>query len=143
MVTWLPQYHDMGLIGDLRPFSNTEFGFAANCYFPFCIHHTLGNYVAAALFRGAHLVAFSPLTFIAKPIKWLQAVSHYKAWGTAAPNFAYGLAARKVSGSICPFEICRMVCFPSSTLPFFSHKFPVCSRPLRRNLRTWISPVSK
>lgn len=60
-VSWLPLYHDMGLIGAW-----------------------LGSLYYAALF-----VVMSPLSFLAKPQRWLQAIQHYKGTLSASPNFGY------------------------------------------------------
>jgi fatty-acyl-CoA synthase len=70
VVSWLPLYHDFGLIGlTLWP---------------------------VVLDMATHLMP--PETFIASPKRWLQALSTYKASVTAAPNFAFGLAARALRG---------------------------------------------
>ena len=61
LVSWLPLYHDMGLIG---------------------AWHT-------PLFFGVPLVVMSPLTFLARPVSWLEAISAYSGTLSAAPNFAY------------------------------------------------------
>ncbi|MFE3544495.1 fatty acyl-AMP ligase [Nocardia sp. NPDC059177] len=68
-VSWIPQFHDMGLIGML-----------------------LG-----AAYAGANLVFMAPTTFIKRPVRWLQAIDRYRATCTAAPNFAYDLILRRVS----------------------------------------------
>ncbi|CAG8787735.1 10358_t:CDS:2, partial [Acaulospora morrowiae] len=68
---WVPQFHDLGLIGG---FLNTVRGACKSC-------------------------VMSPLTFLQKPESWLQMITKYNATYTAAPNFAYELAARK-----CPEE---------------------------------------
>jgi 1-acyl-sn-glycerol-3-phosphate acyltransferase len=67
-VSWLPLYHDMGLIG------------AWLCM----------------LLHGIPLVVMSPLAFLTRPERWLQAVSKYKGTLTAAPNFAFELCVRKI-----------------------------------------------
>lgn len=67
-VSWLPLYHDMGLIG-------AWFG---------------------ALYFAMPLVLMSPLAFLARPARWLQAISRHRGTLTAAPNFAYELCARKL-----------------------------------------------
>jgi len=67
-VTWLPLYHDMGLIG---------------AWF-------------APLYHGMPIVSMSPLAFLAKPVRWLEAISRHRGTITAAPNFAYDLCARKI-----------------------------------------------
>ncbi len=61
VVSWLPMFHDMGLIGGLlQPF-----------------------------FLGAQNISMSPLDFVTKPILWLSAVSKYGATSSGAPNFGY------------------------------------------------------
>jgi acyl-CoA synthetase (AMP-forming)/AMP-acid ligase II len=68
-VGWLPLYHDMGLIGNvLQPMS-----------------------------LGIHSVLMSPLAFLQRPVRWLQAITKYKATTSGAPNFAYDLCVRKVT----------------------------------------------
>ena len=67
-VSWLPLYHDMGLIGAW-----------------------LGS-----LYHAMPLVLMSPLTFLARPASWLRAISRHRGTLSAAPNFAYDLIARKL-----------------------------------------------
>ena len=68
-VSWLPLYHDMGLIGAwLMP-----------------------------LYFGLPVVVLSPLAFLSRPARWLRAFHRYRGTISAAPNFAYELAASKVS----------------------------------------------
>ena len=68
LVTWLPFFHDMGLIyGILEP-----------------------------LFKGFPCFFMSPLSFLQRPARWLQAISRHKATHSVAPNFAYELCARRV-----------------------------------------------
>jgi fatty-acyl-CoA synthase len=66
--SWLPLYHDMGLIG---------------AWLTLMLH-------------GLPLVVMSPLAFLTRPERWLQAVSKYRATLGAAPNFAYELCLRKI-----------------------------------------------
>ena len=68
-ISWLPLYHDMGLIGAWL----------------------------TLLLHGVPLVVMSPLAFLTRPERWLQAISKHKGTITAAPNFAYELCVRKVS----------------------------------------------
>ncbi|NJM88373.1 MAG: fatty acyl-AMP ligase [Hydrococcus sp. RU_2_2] len=68
-VIWLPLYHDMGLIGG----------------------------VLQPLYGGFPVILMSPLMFLQSPIRWLQAISRYKANTSGGPNFAYNLVARKVT----------------------------------------------
>ncbi|MEO8964339.1 MAG: AMP-binding protein [Gammaproteobacteria bacterium] len=67
-VSWLPLYHDLGLIGNW-----------------------LGS-----LYFGVRLVAFSPIIFLNHPEKWLWAIHHYRGTISAGPNFAYELCTRKI-----------------------------------------------
>lgn len=67
LVTWLPAYHDMGLIGCLL----------------------------APLACGATAVAMTPNTFAKAPWAWLQAISDYEADITVAPDFAYARTAQR------------------------------------------------
>jgi amino acid adenylation domain-containing protein/non-ribosomal peptide synthase protein (TIGR01720 family) len=66
---WLPLYHDMGLIGN----------------------------VLQALFVGARCILFSPVAFLQRPCRWLQAISTYRATTSGGPNFAYDLCVRKIT----------------------------------------------
>ena len=66
VVSWLPQYHDMGLIG---------------CY------------LYPAL-RSGTTYGFAPMDFIQRPILWFETISKYRATSTAAPNFAYDYCLR-------------------------------------------------
>lgn len=68
-VSWLPMYHDMGLIGAW-----------------------LGS-----LYYGYNLVLMSPLAFLARPQRWLWAIDRYHGTLSAAPNFAYELCLNKVA----------------------------------------------
>jgi acyl-CoA synthetase (AMP-forming)/AMP-acid ligase II len=68
-VSWLPLYHDMGLIGGLLE----------------------------PLYAGFPCVLMSPMVFLQRPIRWLQAITRYHATGSGAPNFAYDLCARKIT----------------------------------------------
>jgi len=66
VVSWLPQYHDMGLIG---------------CY------------LYPAL-RGGTTYGFASMDFIQRPILWFETITTYHATATAAPNFAYDYCLR-------------------------------------------------
>jgi acyl-CoA synthetase (AMP-forming)/AMP-acid ligase II len=67
-VSWLPLYHDMGLVGA----------------------------VLTALAEPAPLTLMKPEDFVARPARWLQAISRYRATTSAAPHFAYELVLEKV-----------------------------------------------
>jgi acyl-CoA synthetase (AMP-forming)/AMP-acid ligase II len=49
------------------------------------------------LLHGVPLVVMSPLAFLTRPERWLQAITKHKGTITAAPNFAYELCVRRVS----------------------------------------------
>jgi len=68
-VSWLPMYHDMGLIGS----------------------------VLQSVFAGHHSVLMSPESFLMKPSRWLHAITKYRAYGSVAPNFSYDLCARRIT----------------------------------------------
>jgi acyl-CoA synthetase (AMP-forming)/AMP-acid ligase II len=68
LVSWLPLYHDMGLIGG----------------------------VIIPPLVGGRSILMSPLMFLQKPVRWLSALSRYGATVSAAPNFAYELCVRKI-----------------------------------------------
>ena len=68
-VSWLPLYHDMGLIG-----------------------LWLG-----ALYFGVPVSIMSPLAFLSRPSRWLGAIHAHRATISAAPNFAFDLCTRKVT----------------------------------------------
>lgn len=65
---WLPPYHDMGLIGG----------------------------ILEPLYAGIPVILMSPLDFLQRPVRWLQAITRYKATVSGGPNFAYELCIRKV-----------------------------------------------
>jgi fatty-acyl-CoA synthase len=67
-VSWLPLYHDMGLIGSW-----------------------LGS-----LYHGIPVVILSPVAFLARPARWLWALHRHHGTLSPAPNFAYDLCATKI-----------------------------------------------
>ena len=67
-VSWLPLYHDMGLIG----------GWMGSLYY------------------GFPLVLMSPLDFLARPVRWLEAIHRRRGTLSGGPNFAYELCVRRV-----------------------------------------------
>ncbi|MDX1757047.1 MAG: AMP-binding protein [Marinobacter sp.] len=68
-VSWLPLYHDMGLIGT-------------------CL---------SSLWLGMHLVIMSPLLFLTKPRYWLWAIHQYRGTLSPSPNFGYELCLQRLS----------------------------------------------
>ncbi|HEX8185281.1 MAG TPA: amino acid adenylation domain-containing protein, partial [Blastocatellia bacterium] len=68
-LSWLPTFHDMGFMaGVLEP-----------------------------LYAGLPVVLMSPVSFLRRPLRWLQAISRYKASVSGGPNFAYDLCVRKIT----------------------------------------------
>jgi len=67
-VSWLPSYHDMGLIGT----------------------------ILGAIYAGTTLILMAPLDFLQRPIRWLKAITRYKATVTGGPNFAYDLCVDRI-----------------------------------------------
>ena len=67
-VSWLPLYHDMGLIG----------GWMGSLYY------------------GFPLVLMSPLDFLARPARWFEAIGRYRGTLSGGPSFAYELCVRRV-----------------------------------------------
>jgi len=67
-VSWLPLYHDMGLIG----------------------------FVLGPLYHQNTITFLSPLTFLKRPGRWLQTISMYGATVSFGPNFAYALCAKRL-----------------------------------------------
>jgi thioester reductase-like protein len=80
VVSWLPQYHDMGLIG---------------CY------------LYPAL-KGGTTYGFAPTDFIQRPTLWFDAIKTYGASASAAPNFAYDYCLRAGRHSKESFENCDL-----------------------------------
>ncbi|HEY0734516.1 MAG TPA: amino acid adenylation domain-containing protein, partial [Herpetosiphonaceae bacterium] len=68
-VIWLPPYHDMGLIGG----------------------------VIQPLYAGFPVTLMSPVDFLQRPLRWLQAISRYRGTTSGGPNFAYELCVNKVT----------------------------------------------
>ncbi|HEX8161810.1 MAG TPA: amino acid adenylation domain-containing protein [Pyrinomonadaceae bacterium] len=67
-VSWLPIFHDMGFMaGILQP-----------------------------LYGGFPVVSLSPAAFLQRPLRWLEAISRYRATTSGGPNFAYDLCVRKI-----------------------------------------------
>ena len=67
-VSWLPLFHDMGLIG----------------------------LALSALYVGCRVVFLSPAEFLKRPVTWLRAISRHRGTISFAPNFAYEMCLRRV-----------------------------------------------
>jgi fatty-acyl-CoA synthase len=69
MVSWLPLFHDMGMVG----------------------------FLTVPMLFGIELVKVTPVDFLTRPTLWPDLISRYGGTITAAPNFAYAIAARRMS----------------------------------------------
>ncbi|MCK3851750.1 non-ribosomal peptide synthetase [Pseudomonas sp. W2Jun17] len=106
IVSWLPLYHDMGLIGGLLQ----------------------------PIFSGVPCVLMSPAYFLGRPLRWLQAISEYGGTISGGPDFAYRLCSERVSESALErLDLSRWrVAYSGSepirldTLERFAEKFAVC-----------------
>ncbi|MCA9107861.1 MAG: fatty acyl-AMP ligase, partial [Planctomycetales bacterium] len=105
-VSWLPTYHDMGLVGGiLNP-----------------------------AYVGIKVVLMSPMAFMAKPLRWLQAISRYRAQISGGPNFAYQLCVDRISPEDCEsldlssWRVAFNGAEPvrAQTLEAFANKFEPC-----------------
>jgi 8-amino-7-oxononanoate synthase/acyl carrier protein len=102
-VFWLPCYHDMGLVGGiLQP-----------------------------LYIGRPNILMPPMAFIQKPVRWLQAISHYRGTTSGGPDFAFDLCVRKIT----PDE--RATLDLSSWTVAFSGGEPVRAETLERFAETF------
>jgi thioester reductase-like protein len=108
-VTWLPNYHDMGLIeGWLRP-----------------------------VYYGCHGVTMPPVAFLKNPSCWLKAISRYRAGVSGGPNFAYELLIHKVSDEeLATLDLsCWRTAFSgaepvrAATIRRFTERFSRCGLP--------------
>ena len=68
-VTWLPAFHDMGLT----------------------------NGIIQPLYKGGPCYLMPPVSFLMRPVRWLHAMSRYKATISGGPNFAYELCTRRIT----------------------------------------------
>ncbi|MBY6706875.1 fatty acyl-AMP ligase [Rhodococcus sp. BP-241] len=68
MVSWLPLFHDMGMVG----------------------------FLSVPMQVGAEVVSITPIDFLRSPLLWAQLIDKYRGTVTAAPNFAYSLLARRL-----------------------------------------------
>ena len=73
-VMWLPLYHDMGLIGA----------------------------IVATLWLGSRCVVMPPTAFLRRPMRWLRAISRYRASWSGGPNFGYELCVRRLASDPAP-----------------------------------------
>lgn len=103
IVSWLPHFHDMGLVGVIQ----------------------------RAVHVGMPAVLMAPLEFIRRPVQWLRAISKYRGTISLAPNFAYDLCVERVKAeAIAELDLsCWQVAFNGSepvhaeTMKRFAAKF--------------------
>lgn len=103
---WLPLFHDMGLIGG----------------------------VIQPLYAGLTVILTSPVAFIQKPLRWLEAISRYQVTTSGGPNFAYDLLCQKITPEqkqdldLSSWEVAFSGAEPvrAQTLERFSHTFAEC-----------------
>ncbi|HLI74752.1 MAG TPA: fatty acyl-AMP ligase [Acidimicrobiales bacterium] len=103
VVSWLPLYHDMGLV------ANTAYAMA----------------------HGAHFVVAPPARFITSPAKWMQWMAEYKGTWTLAPNFALSMASRLLA-TADPLDLSSVRCLGSGSEPVapdVMHRFTDAARP--------------
>lgn len=67
-VSWLPPYHDMGLVGG----------------------------ILEPLYVGAPMLLMPPIAFLQKPLRWLQLISRFQATTSGGPNFAFDLCVQRI-----------------------------------------------
>ncbi|MEO0876607.1 MAG: AMP-binding protein, partial [Bacteroidota bacterium] len=104
--TWLPFFHDMGLVGNiLQPF-----------------------------YLGITCVLFTPEGFVQKPIRWIKAISDFGVTTSGAPNFAYDLCTARIDDAqlsdidLSSWSVAYNGAEPISpnTLDRFTKKFEKC-----------------
>lgn len=70
MMSWLPTFHDMGMVG----------------------------FLTVPMTFGVELIKITPAEFLSGPLIWPELLSRYRCTVTAAPNFAYAIAGRRMAG---------------------------------------------
>jgi fatty-acyl-CoA synthase len=77
MVSWLPLFHDMGMVG----------------------------FLTVPMVTGLELVKVTPVDFLSRPLLWAELVSRHGGTVTAAPNFAYAVLARRLARAEGPLDL--------------------------------------
>jgi len=88
-VSWLPHYHDMGLVGS----------------------------ILQTVYSGAQCWIMSPQAFVAKPERWLAAISRFAATISGGPNFAYDLCVRSAAHRAHAFRLHAWECAYNGSEP--------------------------
>lgn len=105
-VSWLPFHHDMGLIG----------------------------HVIEPLYAGLHNYFLNPVDFVARPVRWLQAISRFGGTLSGGPDFAFALATEKIAEdqlhdmSLTAWRLayCGAEKIRPKTLSYFARRFSGC-----------------
>ena len=106
-LSWLPAYHDMGLVTGV---------------------------VLQSIYLGGLAILMSPIAFFQKPLCWLEAISRYKVNVSGGPNFAYDLCVSRVTPKqkenldLSTWEIAPTGAEPirAETLESFAKSFEIC-----------------
>ncbi len=77
ILSWLPFFHDMGIIA----------------------------MIFQSIFVGIKCILFPPMSFVQNPMRWVRAISKYRATVSGAPNFAYSLCADRISSKSEPLDL--------------------------------------
>jgi fatty-acyl-CoA synthase len=77
MVSWLPLFHDMGMVG----------------------------FLTIPMVTGLELVSVTPVDFLSRPLLWAELISKYGGTVTAAPNFAYAVLGRRLARAEGPLDL--------------------------------------
>ena len=77
MVSWLPLFHDMGMVG----------------------------FLTVPMVTGLELVTVTPVDFLSRPLLWAELISKYGGTVTAAPNFAYAVLGRQLARADGPLDL--------------------------------------
>ena len=77
MVSWLPLFHDMGMVG----------------------------FLTVPMVTGLELVSVTPADFLSRPLLWAELISRHRGTVTAAPNFAYAVLARQLARADGPLDL--------------------------------------
>ena len=77
MVSWLPLFHDMGMVG----------------------------FLTVPMVVGLELITVTPVDFLGRPVLWAELISKYGGTVTAAPNFAYAVLARQLARADGPLDL--------------------------------------
>ena len=107
VVTWLPVYHDMGLIGT----------------------------VLNAITLPCDLVVLPPILFLRKPRLWLELITEHRGTHTAAPNFAFGICARRIPdvSGLNLSSMTTFICGAEPVLPATMERFVAHFQPAGLN----------